>query len=179
MNTLLEDLALLRDPKAERRALVSAIGRVVDARLYEHEDAIRALMSHPSPDVRAEATSTLLALWKRADLIDAAVHMGLHDSNEFVRGEVYIGLGNLMRSDRTVDPVLVRKALVAMTAVVTRDPDRAVQAGAYRTFLEILGRLKPGESVPARFDRDRNVEWGLFEPYLNEAATIDYTPASE
>jgi len=131
---------------------------------YDHlESAIAALLNHRSAMLRGAALKTLLAGWRRAQYIDDAINILRYDNDLdwCARADAAFSLAAFTLHTGQQRERIVRE----LVRTLQRDEAWAVQEASYEQLLKILA---PSRDIhfSGQFDRDRDVDWALLGPYL-------------
>lgn len=129
--------------------------------LERHETRLVALLSHPSPHLRAEALRALLS-WGRVQWVPLALEWVASDRDEHVRSFVAFDLAHAA----TRFPGHKRTIVEALVRVLEHDASELVAAKA-DSALRFL--LLPGAQFPEipndDFDRHKDVDWERLKPF--------------
>jgi hypothetical protein len=163
-----DDLSALTDKNAEPAQRVRALSRLAhwERGKYDHmEPTIASLLDDSNPMVRGAAIKTLVAGWQRGRYVDRAIAMLLtirEDEWSNERSDAGFALAQFAQITGKESDRIIRALIQALRT----DPDDLVQQSCYK---EILGLLAPDRAAPDgyEFDRERDVDWDLLKPYLD------------
>ena len=159
------DDQLVRDENADAVERSSALFRLAVDGFFEFEPLAVELLHHSSNMLRAEAIKILVGLWRKPEYVDDAVQLLHHDPDEMVRGDAAFALSQY--AVRTGDQQ--ESITHELANQLTQDSDFGVHEQCYRGLLSLLSPEKSHANLPTFFDRERDVDWSLLKPYLNES----------
>lgn len=170
------NIQFLFDDSASDICRGSAIAQAAFNKLYEYESQIRKLAFHPHDFIRAEALFHLTGTWERADLLDTALQVALHDPSSYTRSQVYLGLADLATNQKDINSELVEYVLTTLLAALLNEPDWTQQLIAHNCIQQILlGSFPPYNDKI--FNRDDDVDWPSLLPYREAAENLDFVLA--
>ena len=157
----------INDESADPQARARAIRAITFDRRYEFEPLLRELVDHPSYVVRGEAIRRLLFIWERADLLDRAIEMALHDPSGYARSQA-MGALDLFASKRSDDAQLKRRIVSVFVRVLKQESEIDKQMEAYEGILRLLDGKQ--DNAPNSFDRERDVDWERLREFEDESS---------
>lgn len=159
------DDQLVRDPHADSLERASSIARLAFDQLYEFEPVFAALLTDQSSDLREAAIKALLGRWNLPQYLEAGITLLHHDPDWVVRSDAAFALASYVQFTGDQRERVMRE----LVRCVQHDTDPAVQEQCYSKFLALLnGHSSYNE--PDDFNRDRDVDWELLKPYLDDPA---------
>lgn len=163
-STPADDL-MLNDENADPVERSSAISRLVADNFTNFEPTLIALLDHPHFILRGEAIKVLLSAWKLPKYVDTAVTMLRSDPEWEVRADAVCALSWF--AQRTGQQR--GKIIGELAKSLLNDTDWAVQENCYRELLVLLNTGKKHPDYSRKFDRERDVDWEMLKPYLNDS----------
>jgi hypothetical protein len=162
-----DDLRNLTDAKADVPDRVEALTRLAywERGKYNHlESTIVGLLKDPSAMVRGAAIKTLVAGWFLEKYVDEAIAILRNDRDEdwSARADAAFALAQYAIHTGKDRDRIVRE----LVRTIRTDIDPAVQQRAYEEALRIVAPDRDAYSSPLDFDRDRDVDWDVLLPYM-------------
>jgi hypothetical protein len=152
---------LLLDPSANPIDRADALISMRSDRLVKHEPLVASLVEHPNGHLRAEALHTLLQ-WNREAWVAKAIELAAHDQDDRARG---ILARELAYSGNNY-PKYREDILRCLAGIIENDPNDLVSATAYSSLRYLLlDNDRHPKVAELGFDRRRDVDWSLVEPY--------------
>lgn len=158
------DLQMLDDESADPVERSSAIARLVADGFTDFETTLVALLSHPHFILRGEAIKVLLSAWKLPKYVDTAIKMLRSDPEWSVRTDSAFSLSWFAQRTRQQQERVVKE----LARCLLHDDDWKVQESCYEQLLNLLGNSKKYLESNRKFNRERDVDWELLKPYVDE-----------
>lgn len=160
-----EDNGLAYDEGARPVDRASAISRLTADGFEEIEPLLAQLIISDDFLLRGEAIKALLGLWKKSHYLNDAVRMLHTDAEWSVRGDAAFSLTQFALRTGVQQETIVRELVRSLT----QDEHFGVQEACYRGLLKLLTQERKLSTLPTSFNRERDVDWELLKPYLDEA----------
>ena len=155
----------IADESVDPLERIRAMQAVTFDRRYEYEPLLRRFVEHPHYVIRAEAIDRLLCTWDRADLLDRAIEMALHDPSSYARAQAVSALEGFA-SAHLNDEALSRRIVSVFVRSLRQEPEINVQMGAHAGILLLLDGNR--DYAPNHFDRETDVDWERLREYEEE-----------
>lgn len=159
-----EDDKLIYDESADVVERASAISRLTVDGFYEIEPLLVKLLDHESFLLRGEAIKSLLGFWRKSEYIDNAVRLLRTDRDPTVRSDAAFALSRVTLRTGKQREMIVEKLVEGLM----QDEDFGVHEECYRGLLQILAPERSLTTIPTYFNRERDVDWELLKPYLDQ-----------
>jgi hypothetical protein len=162
------DEKLIYDESADPVERAGAIFRLaVDG--YPHmERLLTSLLNHSNYMLRSQSIKILLGGWEMAEFSEKALEMLDSDPDWEARSGAAYALSKFAKSG--VGKEYKSQIIRALVSSLIKDDDEAVQESCYEELLSLIAPEKGHVELPLLFDRNRDVDWSLLEPYLNADA---------
>lgn len=157
-----DDLAYDESARPVDRA--GAVKRLALDGFTEIEPLLAELLHHDNFLLRGQAIKLLLSIWTRSRYIDDGVKMLHSDSEWEVRANAAFALSSFAAYTGEQRERIVRELLVQLL----NDEDHAVQRRCYEGLLQLIVPERSQANSPTYFNRERDVDWELLKPYLDE-----------
>lgn len=159
------DDALLQNDSADPVERASAMTRIGIDNLKHFETTIAGLLNHPNFILRGEAIKVLLGKWEMSKYLNDAVQMLRSDSEWSARADAATAMSTFTQFTKQSHELVLSELINCLM----NDEHRSGQKSCYEEILKILAPSKDWTSLPNRFDRERDVDWNLLKPYLDES----------
>lgn len=159
-----EDDTLIYDENADPVERASAISRLTVDGFTDIEPLLAQILRHESLFLRSQSIISLLGFFHKSRYIDDAVQMLHSDPEWMARGDAVFALSRF--ASRTGEQ---RKPIIReLVQCLMRDENSAVQRKCYEGLLLLLAPERKRSSIPDNFNRERDVDWELLKPYLDD-----------
>jgi|GEM_PF-4769975 len=159
-----DDDRIVQDEAAKPLDRVSAMARLAFDQFHEFEPVFAELLCHPSEPLREQAVISLVGTWRLPQYLDTAIQMLHTDPIWYVRTSAALALRTyVQRTGQQRERICLE-----LTRCVLHDPDTSVQKLCYAELLQLLAPERDWSELPDDFERERDVDWPLLQPYLDQ-----------
>ncbi|MBA3438729.1 MAG: HEAT repeat domain-containing protein [Pyrinomonadaceae bacterium] len=158
---------LVRDEAADPIERASAMSLLAFDQLYEFEPVAAEWLQHREAFLRAEAVKVLVGRWDKVAYLDEAMRLLHFDPEWVVRAGAAFALSQFIELSKQSDQYkeqIVRELVRALL----QDKDWKVQESIYQGLWKVLKFGSTYNYSSGKFDRDRDVDWELLKPYLDD-----------
>lgn len=159
------DDLLVRDKTARPVDRTSAITRLVFDGFNDIEPLLADMLKDDSYLLRAQAVKALIGSWGRSEYLNDAKRLLRSDPEWLVRSDAAFALSQYAQKHREQQQYIAEE----LARQLVQDGDSEVQKNCYQELLRLLAPDRDWLSVPDYFNRERDVDWGLLKPYLDES----------
>ena len=161
------DVQLIHDESANVAERASAIFRLAVDGYIEMEPYLAKLLSHQEYLLRGESIKALLGGWGKERYLNKAVEMLHRDSEYSVRSDAAFSLKQFVTKFENGQKYKER-VLGELLRQLQTDENFSVQKRCYEQILKTITGERFGIKLPNYFDRERDVDWNLLQPYLEK-----------
>ncbi len=159
------DEQLIHDESVNVAERASAIFRLAVDGYTEMESYLVQLLDHEDDLLRGESIKVLLGGWKKEKYVDKAIEMLHHDPEYAVRGDTAFSLRQFVTGFENGQKYKER-VLKELIKQLQKDENWAAQSSCYEETLKIITGERFGIKLPDDFNRERDVDWNLLQPYV-------------
>lgn len=169
VKSTLEDEQILADEAADPVERGSSARKLLSDGYFDTAFPILAQwFDHPESTLREDAISLLLGSLGHQKYVGKVIEMLHTDSSDFVRGDAANSLSNFcvdFVEGEKYEEQIIKELLVGLL----KDEDSFVQKHCYNGLYKIIKkeRWKLYDEIDY-FDRNRDVDWNLLQPYLEK-----------
>ena len=161
------DEQLIYDESVRSVDRVGAISRLAVDGYAEMESLLVKLLDSEDYLLRDQAIRILLGGWGQSKYLEKVIGILHHSSDEFVRMSAANSLGSFVVTFE-VGQKHKERVLRELLEQLLNDEDLFAQKRCYEQIVKIIKNQRVGEDLPNLFDRERDVDWNLLQPYLEE-----------
>jgi hypothetical protein len=164
------DKELIYDENIDVGERASALFRLAVDGYSQMEPLLVSLLNHNESMLRGEAIKILLNGWNLPQYLDDAVKMLHNDPDDHARSDAAFSLGQFARyceAGIEQQDFIIKELIYQLI----NDEKPFVQSTCYDQLLGLLAPERGYVELPDDFSLERDVDWKLLTPYVNDKNT--------